>query len=134
MNQAELRAPQEYSKAALSLAPVAGNGAQNGAGIDRTGYSSLITDLSYACSGAPTGGSLTLQLQDSADNVTFANYGAPVVATVGASGIVSLAADLTGARQFVRAVSNGAPTGGTSPAVTSAGTLRLFGPDRLPAL
>ena len=78
MNQAALRAPIEYSKVALSLAPIAGNGAQNGAGVDKTGYSSLIADVSYASSGNPTGGGLTLQLQDSPDNVTFTNYGSPV--------------------------------------------------------
>ena len=135
MNQAYLRAPWEFSKAALSLAPVAGNAAQNGASIDRTGYDSLIADYAYTTSGAPTGGTLTLQLQDSADGTTFANFGSPVVPTiVAAGGVASLALDVRGARQFVRVVSTGAPTGGTSPAVTVGGVVRLHGPSRLPAL
>ncbi len=134
MNQAMLRAPQEYSKAALALAPIAANGAQNGVGVDRTGYSSAIADVSFAISGAPTGGTVTAQLQDSADDVTFANIGYPVSVAVAASGIASVAADLSGARQYVRVVATAAPTGGNSPVATVAGTLRLYGPDRLPAL
>ncbi|WP_158810225.1 hypothetical protein [Beijerinckia sp. L45] len=138
MNQAMLRAPQEFSKAVLSLASVAGNAAQNGAGIDRTGYSSLIADHAVSVSGAPTGGTVTLQLQDSADDTTFANFGSPVATAITSSNagglVASLAADVSGARQYVRIVSTGAPTGGTSPAVTQAGTVRLYGPDRLPAL
>ncbi len=134
MNQAMLRAPQEFSKALLALAPAAGNGPVNGTGIDRTGYTSIIVDASFAFAGAPTGGTVTAQLQDSADDATFANFGAPVSVPVAASGLVSIPADLSGARQFVRAVLTGAPTGGNAPAATFAASARLFGPDRLPAL
>ena len=134
MNQAALRAPQEYSKAALALAPASGNTPAPGPSIDRTGYASAIADVAYACSGAPTGGTLTLQLQDSADGATFANFGAPAVTPVGANGVASLAAELSGARLLVCRSVVGAPTGGTSPVVTAGATLRLCGPDRLPAI
>lgn len=134
MNQAMLRAPQEYSKVLLAVALAAGNGPVNGAGIDRTGYTSVIVDASFAFAGTPTGGTVTALLQDSADNTTFANFGSPVAVPVAASGLASIAADLSGARQFVRVVLTGAPTGGNSPAATFAASARLFGPDRLPAL
>ena len=138
MNQASLRAPFEQSKALLALALAAGNAAQNGASVDRTGYSSAIVDVVVGHTGAPTGGTVTLQMQDSADGVTFANYGSPVSApiTAGNAGgqLVSLGINLMGARQFVRVVSQSAPTGGASPAASTSATLRLFGPDRLPAL
>ncbi len=133
MNQAELRAPWEFSKLVASLAPVANNAAQNGAGIDRTGYDSLIADYAVASAGAPTGGTLTLQLQDSADDVAFANFGSPVTPSI-LAGLAALAIDIRGARQFVRVVSTAAPTGGNSPVATVGGTVRLFGPVRLPAL
>lgn len=138
MNKAELRAPWEFSKAAFSLAPVAGNGVQNGAAIDRTGYSSLIADIVFSVSGAPTGGAVAAKLQDSVDGQAWADFGAAVslpITTVGAAGAVgSLALDIAGARQFVRVVTQAAPTGGASPAATTAHSVRLFGPDRLPAL
>ena len=134
MNQAALRFPSEYSKPALALLPATGNTPAPGPAIDRTGYASAIADVAYACSGGPTGGTLTLQLQDSSDGAAFANFGAPAVAPVGANGVASLAADLSGARQFVRLSVVGAPIGGTSPVVTAGATLRLFGPDRLPAI
>ena len=135
MNQAQMRAPWEFSKAALSLAPIASNSAQSGAAVDRTGYDSLIADYAYDASGAPTGGTLTLQLQDSADGVTFVNFGASVAPTsVAAGGVATLALDIRGARQFVRVVSTAAPTGGASPVVTAGGVTRLYGPSRLPAL
>lgn len=138
MNKAELRAPWEFSKAVFSLAPVAGNGAQNGASIDRTGYSSLIADIVYSSSGAPTGGALAAKLQDSADGTVFADFGnavsLPITSGNAAGAVGSLALDIAGARQYVRVVTTGAPTGGTSPVVSAAVTVRLHGPDRLPAL
>ena len=51
-----------------------------------------------------------------------------------AAGLASLPVDLAGARQFVRLTVVAAPTGGNAPAATLAATLRLYGPDRLPAL
>lgn len=138
MNKAELRAPWEASKAVFSLAPVAGNGAQNGAVIDRTGYSSLVADIVYAVSGGPTGGALGAKLQDSPDGQAWADFGAPVnlpITAANAAGAVgSLALDIAGARQFVRVVTQAAPTGGATPAATTAHAVRLHGPDRLPAL
>lgn len=135
MNQAELRTPQDFSKAALAFSPVASNSAQNGASIDRTGYRSAIADVAFSCSGSPTGGLLTLKWQDSADGTTFADFGAAVTAAIPASGgaIASIPVHLGGARKYIRLVSQGAPTGGTSPVVSAAATLRLYGPDNLPA-
>lgn len=107
MNKAEMRAPWEFTKGVLALAPVANNAAQNGAAIDRTGYASIIVDIPFACSGTPTGGLLTAKLQDSADGTTFADFGSPVTAAIPGSGgaLASLALDVAGARQFVRVVS-----------------------------
>ncbi len=138
MNQAALRAPQEFSKVVLALASVASDALQNGLGIDRTGYQSALFDVAVECSGTPTGGTVTLQLQDAADDVTFANYGAPVVAPITAANaagfVASIGGDLSGARQFVRVTVLGAPTGGASPVVTASSSARLMGPDRLPAI
>lgn len=138
MNKAELRAPWEFSKPVFSLSPVAGNAAQNGAPIDRVGYLSVIADVVFSCSGTPTGGTITAQLQDSADGVTFANFGAAaaiaIPATPTASGVGTLAIDLGLARRYVRVVTQGAPTGGSSPVVSVAHAVRLYGPDRLPAI
>lgn len=138
MNQAALRSPAEFSKAVLALALAAGNALQNGAAVDRTGYTSLIADVVVGHTGAPTGGNVTVQVQDSADGVTFANYGsavsAPITAGNAAGQLVSVGLDLSGARQFVRVTSQSAPTGGNAPAASTSASLRLFGPDRLPAL
>lgn len=138
MNQAALHSPQEFSKAVLALAPEAGNTPAAGPSIDRTGYLSAIFDAAFAFSGAPTGGTVTLQAQDSADGTIFANFGSPVATPVSAGnaagGVASLPLDLGGARQFVRLSVVAAPTGGSSPAGTLSASARLFGPDRLPAL
>lgn len=143
MNQAMIRAPQEYSKAALSLAPVASNSPQNHASVDRLGYRSAIVDIAFSASGVPTGGTLSAKIQDSADGTTFADLvvdGVAVAASLAittgnaASGaVLSLPAHLGAARRFVRAVTTGAPTGGTSPVVSAAAVMRLYGPDTLPA-
>ncbi|MGI3901243.1 MAG: hypothetical protein ACRYGP_13835 [Janthinobacterium lividum] len=138
MNLAALHTPGDYSKGLLAIAPGAGNAPAPGASIDRTGYLSAIADVSFAFSGAPTGGTVTLQFQDSADGQTFVNFGAPIAAPVvagnAAGGLASLPIDLGGARQFVRLSVVAAPAGGNAPAATLAATVRLFGPDRLPAL
>ncbi len=138
MNLAALHSPADYSKVALALVPAAGNAPAAGPSIDRTGYLSAIFDLAFAFSGAPTGGTVTLQAQDSADGATFANFGSPVAAPVSAGnaagGVASLPVDLGGARQFVRLTAVAAPTGGASPAATLSASARLYGPDRLPAL
>lgn len=143
MNQAMIRAPQEYSKGVLSLAPISSNSAQNHVSVDRLGYRSAILDIAFSASGAPTGGTMTAKIQDSADGTTFADLvvdGVAVTASLSittanaASGaILSLSAHLGAARRFVRAVTTGAPTGGTSPAVSAAAVMRLYGPDNLPA-
>lgn len=137
MNQAALRSPAEFSKAVLGLANAAGNGLQAGAAVDRIGYTALIADIVVGHSGAPTGGTITAQVQDSADGVTFGNYGSPVSAPITAANaagqLISVGIDLSGARQFVRIVTQSAPTGGNAAAATTSATLRLFGPDRLPA-
>ena len=63
MNLAALHTPADYSKPTLALAPAAGNTPAPGSSIDRTGYLSAIADVPFAFSGAPTGGTVTLQLQ-----------------------------------------------------------------------
>ncbi len=144
MNQSELRSPWEYSKGLLSLAPVASNSAQNHAAVDRTGYRSAIVDIAVSCTGVPTGGTVTAKMQDSADGVTFADlYSLGVLQTAtlaittanaAAGAVLSLPVHLGAARRYVRAVTTGAPTGGTSPVVSAAATIRLYGADNLPAL
>lgn len=138
MNLAALHTPQDYSKVALAMVPAAGNTPAAGPSIDRTGYLSAIADVAFGFSGAPTGGTVTLQMQDSADGAAFTNFGTPVAAPVtagnAAGAVASLPVDLGGARQFVRLSVVAAPTGGNAPAATLAATLRLYGPDRLPAL
>ena len=144
MNQSQLRSPSEYSKPLLSLSPVQSNAPQTHTVVDRLGYRSATLDVAFSCSGAPTGGMFSAKLQDSDDGTTFADFAVNGVAVAGSmalttalaasGGVLSLPVHLGAARRYVRAVTTGAPTGGTSPTVSAAGVLRLFGPDNLPAL
>lgn len=143
MNQAMIRAPQDYSKGVISLAPIASNSAQNHVSVDRLGYRSAIVDIAFSASGVPTGGTISAKIQDSADGTTFADLvvdgvavtaSAAITTAIAASGgVLSMSAHLGAARRYVRAVTTGAPTGGTAPVVSAAAVMRLYGPDNLPA-
>jgi len=110
-------------KSYIGIAPqsVSGASAINGTGIDREyqneGFNAVLLALNVgAVSGTPTSFTLTVKLQDSADNSTFADFGTLTVVGIAASTIYQLAIDIRGARRYVRAVLTPAFTGGTSPA------------------
>lgn len=115
---------------------LAASGTANGAGVDRINASSAVL---YAQAGAATGGpsavSVTFQLQDSADNSTFANVTSEtsLITLSAASTGAELDIDLTGLRQYVRVVGTAALTGGSSPTIPVSAVLVLGGQANLPA-
>lgn len=107
-----------YIAPRLSLAPIQGvaagvvdNVAQNGVGVDRTGFMSCVVEVPIAATIADAGGTCTVNvvLLDSADNIVFTAYGtaiAQVVLTSIAGGTIETALIqgdfcLRAARQFV---------------------------------
>jgi hypothetical protein len=119
-------------------------GVVNGVSIDRQLHSMAgccaVHSGIGAITGAPTTASVITKLQDSADNVTFADYlpdGANVAvlpALTAANAEGNLAVDLTLARRFIRAVSTVAFTGGTTPTAFTVTGIILSGENTLAAV
>ena len=91
----------------------------NGLGIDRTGYETLGIGLAVgAATGSPTAQSIIVKLQDSADNTTFSDFDSiETDALTADSTNTYLRVDISGARQYIRAVAEPTFTGGTSPEI-----------------
>lgn len=96
-----------HVKVVAGNVPVTGNTATlDGDGIDRTGYASCVLAVSV---GLGTVTSVDCTLQDSADNVTFADYkpdgsnAAKITQITAQSKHGYLNVDLSGARQYIRA-------------------------------
>ena len=138
--------------AALHVAPnamlpqaFAGATPVQGGGIDRSvaggkTYQSCVLSASVGtAAGAPSAQAVTYKLQDSAENITFADYVEPVsgvVPTVALTanntfGIVNV--DLSAARRYVQVVATPAFTGGTSPSLPGEATLIFGGANTQPA-
>ncbi len=104
--------------------------------------SCVIRGETGALVGAPTTTSVTLQLQDSADNATFANYVPPLFGGVATTAAIApltaansqaaQAVDLSGARQYVRIQSVSSFTGGASPQANLCGQIIFGGADVKP--
>lgn len=129
-----------------SVAPqVASAGAINGASVDTQGIiggpplSAAVDVTTGAAGGGPTTQSATIQVQDSADNATFANYvppglaASPSVAITVVNGRATLAVDLSGARRYLRVVCTVAFTGGASPTLAVSSGFTFGGLKELPA-
>ena len=119
-------------KSYIGLAPQAfsGSTAVPGTGIQREyqneGFNAVLIVLNVgAVTGTPTSFTLTVIIQDSADNSSFATYtppaweGAASLVGSAAATIYQLAVDLRGARQYVRVQLTPSFSGGTTPGATA---------------
>lgn len=111
-------------------------GTINGAAIDRTGFESCVLHLAAgAASGAPTTQAIDAKLQESADGATgwtdIEDAAVTQITADDTDGEVDV--DLSGAKQFIRAVVEVAFTGGTTPAIPVAAAVVLGGPQEVPA-
>jgi hypothetical protein len=130
--------------AAFDISGQASAGTINGAGADakQDGYGPYacgwITAKLGNITGTPTGQTLTVKLQDSADNSTFADFkdesGSVVQSKVGlsAAGITKLPFVAKNARRYLRAVAVLGFTGGTAPKADVGLVLSLSGPVSAP--
>lgn len=129
-------------KMAIGLVPAARSaGTANGTGVDRTGFHSMVLEaVTGAATGSPSAQTLDVKLQHSADNSSWSDFQPEGTAASGA--VAQIAADstrkrksinLTGAKQYVRAVGVTAFTGGTSPTLPSAVVMVLGGAVEQPA-
>lgn len=126
-------------------------GTRNGTGIDRLARGSPQSCLLWAYTGAATGApdsyTVDAKVQDSADNITFADYVPPRspanvqpgVAADGAitqitadSSLATKAIDLSSAKRYVRVSEVTTLTGGTTPKALVASGLILAGADTNP--
>ena len=127
--------PQVFSGATPAL----------GGGIDRSiaGGKTYLSCVLFAgvgaAAGAPTTEGVTYKLQDSSDNITFADYTEPVSGAVPSVALTanntfgSVNVDLSAARQYVQVVGTPAFTGGTSPSIPGHAVLVFGGSNTQPA-
>ena len=130
--------------AAIGTVPVAAAaGTRNGAAINRRGNGGLamgctVVVTTGVTTGAPTSFAVNTKLQDSPDGASsWADYIPPDLTTVAAappittaSGISGMVVNLTGAKQYIRAVEVTTFVGGTSPTVNVQAAAVLYGFDR----
>lgn len=98
-----------------------GSGAVVGVGVDRTGYLSAGVEYSAGiCPSVPTGFTVALLVEHSADNSSWATF--DTIATFGTAGGLSAAStvkyfdlNLRGAKKWIRITETLTFTGGTSP-------------------
>lgn len=108
----------------LGLAPDASTRSHSGAGIDRLGLGANSCEL-VVVTGSVDDTSVTIQtidvkIQDSADDITYADYtdqfsAGAVAQVVTESSVATTAIDLRGADKYVRVVGTLSMTGGTAP-------------------
>ena len=127
-----------YIKAVLSLVPVSTDGSAdvNGAGVDRIGYySAVIVCATGAATGAPSALSVVFQLEESADNSSFAAVAGATVTITASSTLGKLDVDLSARKRYLRVVCTDATafTAGSSPENIVTSSIVLGGADVLPA-
>lgn len=141
MSNLNVTGPGPELKLAIGTPPAASAaGTVNGTGVDRTGFCSCVLEsVTGALTGAPATQTQDVKLQDSADNISFADF-APAGTGSGAVAQITSAntrkrksINLAGARQYIRAVTAVAFTGGTSPTMGSYAALILGAADKLAA-
>lgn len=125
-------------KMAVGVVPAAyAAGTTNGTGFDRSGFQSCVLEVSTgALTGAPSTQTVDVKLQHS--DVVGSGYAdfSPTVAVAqitAANTRKRKSVDLSGAKQFIRAVQVAAFTGGSSPTIGSAVTIVLGGAIERPA-
>jgi len=103
-------------------------GANNGTGIDRSGYDEIKVLVSTgAATGTPTSYSVDAKLQDSADNSSFADVSDVEIKQITADNTTATMEKINCStlRRYVRVVTTPAYVGGTSPKVPVAVTVLL---------
>lgn len=113
-------------------------GADNGTGIDRTGYSSCtLFVMTGVDSGTPTSFTLNCKLQQSSDDGSSDAYAditdAAITAITAENTYAKVDVNLQGCEQYIRAVMTPAFVDGSSPKLFSASAIVLGGADSLPA-
>lgn len=100
-------------------APAAVTATGNGTGVDRTGLEGRGVALLASAAGTGTTPTLDVKLQDSADDVTYADIvGATFTQVTGAAAAfekIAVELDLSGIKKFIRAVDT---VGGSTPSFT----------------
>jgi hypothetical protein len=124
----------------VSVAPqsVSGASAVNGTGINTTSYTdAVVRAYGAAASGAPSGASLVVTVQESSDNSTWSNAldntGTVIgftltVTSVAAENIARIEGLGLNRKTYLRAVITPTFTGGTSPASIAYAELIMGGP------
>jgi len=104
-------------------------GTINGASVDRSGYLSAVLHVACgAASGTPTAQTVDAKIQESADGSSWSDVsGAAITQITADNSEQELNLNLSGRKQYIRAVVTVAFTGGTSPAIPVAATLALGG-------
>ena len=109
----------------------------NGTSIDREAVDNPMSAvLEVACgaaTGSPSAQTVTVSLQDSADDVTFADFGTQPAVLSADSTRASADFNLATAERYIRVERIVALTGGSSPAIPCAEVLILGGANVLPA-
>ena len=126
-----------YVKSVLGISPTnsAAAATTNGAAINRQGYLSCVLHAACgAAAGSPTTQPVDAKLQESADGSTaWADITGAAVTQLAADDAESqVDVDLSGAKQYIRAVVVTALTGGSTPTIPVAATVTLGGADELP--
>jgi len=133
---ATMRDIGSFIKTVMSVKPQNQTGSANvsGTAVDRTGqYSMRLHAMCGAASGSPTAQSHTVKIQESSDNSTFTDVSGASVTLDADDESLTLDIDLSGYKQYVRAVLVTSFTGGSTPANDFAATLTLGGDDERPA-
>ncbi len=131
----------EQNKLVVDVDPVASTGAtHDGAGINRETFNAgLFAVAAGAATGSPTGQTVDAKLQDSADDVTYADVVVPLGLIVAItqitadSKVAELGGNLSTVRKFIRTRVVTTLTGGSSPTIPVSVTGALTGSDLIPA-
>lgn len=109
---------------------------ENGASIDLRGVAQCNAGIAVVNIGAPTGTptsfSVTVKLQDSADNSTFADVAGKTTGALAAAGVAEISFDPSTLRRYIRLNRVVATSGGTSPTVPNGAEILLGDPQRRP--
>ncbi len=124
-------------KSVLALAPVAASSAQNGLGIDKTGFRSATCVIANgAATGSPTSYTVDAKIQQSSDDGSTDAYadvsGLTMTQITVDNKVGEINFDLTGLKKYVRVVVTPALTGGTSPKALIGAVMILGNPQYLP--
>jgi len=131
-------------KMAIGVVPAARTaGTTNGTGFDRRGFQSCVLEaVTGAATGGPSAQTLDVKLQHSDSSGSGYTDFVPVSGVAASGAVAQITADstrkrksidLSGAKQYIRAVAVVALTGGTSPTLPCAASIVLGGAVEMPA-